>query len=70
MIDRDRIWSWHRPWRSEAYEKTAGDCVHAVTDYTELKLYLYIYISNFISIFNNHIAIILEDIDKTYANKD
>ena len=31
---------------------------------------IYFLISNFISIFHNHIAINLEDIDKTYANKD
>ena len=31
---------------------------------------LQVYISNFISMLYNHIAINLEDIDKTYANKD
>ena len=31
---------------------------------------LHLFISNFISIFHNHIAINLEDVDETYANKD
>ena len=37
--------------------------------YYPLLLHFY-FISNFISILYNHIAINLEDIDKTYANKD
>ena len=49
-----------------------GGLVIKFADDTKLvdRIYINFLISNFISIFHSHIAINLEDIDKTYANKD